>query len=69
MTGWTARVVTRGLRPSLLQAGDALQAELHPPARRAGIGDATARGAEVVLDERLAVGYLLPAAGTGSPGQ
>jgi hypothetical protein len=56
--------MARGLRRSLLQSADELQAELHPPAGgRARAGDAAIGGTEVVLDERLGAGYLLPAAG------
>ena len=64
VTGRTPRILARGLRRSLLQSADELQAELHPSAGgRASAGDAASGGAEVVLDERLGAGYLLPAAG------
>lgn len=64
VTGRTPRIIARGLRRSLLQSAEELQAELHPPGgRQASAGDAAIGGAEVVLDERLGAGYLLPTAG------
>lgn len=62
VTGRTGRIVARGLRRSLLQSAGELQAELHPRDGRTGSGGGSAHGGEVVLDERLRVGYLLPGA-------